>query len=81
MIRRNYYQLNGMKLLTSTQCRDKLRVDNKPINWRTFEKLLKKFKIKPELITPQGTKLYDEDKISPLKHNLPKTRRPGEAYF
>jgi hypothetical protein len=79
---RNYYAiLRGMKLITSTQSRAILTVDENPINWRTFEKLLKKVGVKPELVTPQGTKLYDEDKIKPLKNLLPKKRQPGSAYF
>jgi hypothetical protein len=69
-----FYMVGGMKLITSPQAIAILKVEGKPINWRTFVKLTQKHQIKPEMTLPQGTKLWDIDKVHKLAELLPKKR-------
>lgn len=73
--------LEDMALLTSPQALARLTIDNKPINWRTFLKLAEINKIEPDQILPQGTKLWDEEKIAFLATKLPKERIRGSVGF
>ncbi len=72
-----------MDFVTSTQARNILKVKDpetgkkKPIDWRTFTKMMKKVGIKPAFTTPQGTHLYKIKQIKELALKLPNIRKKG----
>jgi len=69
-----YLTFNGMKLITSTQARTLWKIQGKPIDRRTFDKIVKYFGIKPEYTSPQGSRFFDEEKIKEIAPKLPRKR-------
>lgn len=66
-------------LITSGESRGMISVNGKPINPRTFEKLLEMANIKPVFIVPgTGVRLFSRKHIALLAKKLPRTLRRGE---
>jgi hypothetical protein len=73
----SFITLSGMKLVTSPQAQKILEIEGKPINWRTFMKLVEIKHLEPSYISPQGTKFWDKKKIENLRQYLPSKRIHG----
>lgn len=79
MILPTQYQVEGViKLITSTQGMQILKVEGRPINIKTFKRILAQEGVGPEQTLPQGTHLYDEEKIKRLARKISKKRVPGK---
>jgi hypothetical protein len=71
------YIAGTMKHITSGTAREKLAIDGKAINPRTFDKMIKSKIIKVVETMPDGTRLFDSDQIDMVAKRLPKKRGPS----